>query len=232
MTERAPVIIPARAGSKGIPNKNIMNLCGKPLIAWTIESALKSEHVSKVYVSTDGEDIADISRKYGAEIIWRPAGIASDYSSSEEALIHALPEMEAESDFENLIFLQATSPLREKNDIDNAYAEFVGTKFDSMFSAAVMDDFTLWEGTPGKEMKSLNFDFLNRGRRQDRQPVYLENGSIYIFRKEILKKSGNRLGGNIGIYIMPFNRSIEIDSVADVSICSAYLNEMIKKGEI
>lgn len=226
---KIPVIIPARSGSKGIRGKNLLELCGKPLIAWSIERAVNSECVSHVYVSTDGADIAETAVKYGAFVIERPEDISGDTASSESALLHAVSEIEKEENFDNMIFLQATSPLREKEDIDSAYEIFVREGYDSLFSMAVMDDYTLWSGHPGSDLRSLSFDYRNRGRRQDREPVYLENGSIYILKKEIIKKYNNRLGGRIGMYEMPFHHSFEIDSESEVEICEFYLNKILEK---
>lgn len=226
---KAPVIIPARSGSKGIKKKNLIDFCGKPLLAWSIEQALNSRHVSNVYVSTDGSDIAETAVKYGAIVINRPEEISGDTASSESALLHAVAEIEKTEEFDNVIFLQATSPLREKTDIDNAYEIFMQEEYDSLFSMAVMDDYTLWSGRPGLEMRSISFDYHNRGRRQDREPVYLENGSIYIFKKDLLRKNNNRMGGKIGMYEMPFAHSFEIDSESEIEICEFYMKKMLEE---
>ena len=225
---KAPVIVPARAGSKGIPGKNIIEVYGKPLILWTIEHALNSECVSDVFVSTDGEEIAEISSKAGAKVINRPADISDDFASSEDAIIHAIQNMENEGEFENIIFLQATSPLRRKYDIDRAYEIFVGGDYDSLFSSCVMDDYTLWQGKPGQSMRSITFDYKNRGRRQDREPIYLENGSIYIFKKSLIERTQNRIGGSIGIYKMPLRYSFELDTLEEKEILEYYLKEIME----
>lgn len=229
---KAPVIIPARAGSKGIPHKNLIELCGKPLIAWTVLQALRADCVSDVYVSTDGEEIATVSEQNGAKVIWRPESLSGDLASSESALEHAIGEIQKSNSFENVIFLQATSPLRTRNDIDQAYNVFLKGGYDSLFSMAVMDDYTLWSKDAKGEMQSISFDYRNRGRRQDRTPVFLENGSIYIFRKKLLMENHNRIGGKIGMYEMPFIHSFEIDSVSEVEICEHYLNKIIEEEDI
>lgn len=226
---KIPVIIPARSGSKGIKKKNLLEICGKPLIAWSIERAINSECVSNVYVSTDGTEIAETAVKYGAMVIERPEDISGDTASSESAILHAISEIEKTENFDSVIFLQATSPLREKEDIDNAYEIFEKEGYDSLFSMAVMDDYTIWSGHPGFGMKSLTFDYQNRGRRQDREPVYLENGSIYIFKKDLIRKYNNRIGGRIGMYEMPFIHSFEIDSESEIGICEFYLNKILER---
>lgn len=226
---KVPAIIPARSGSKGIKKKNIINFCGKPLLAWSIEQALSTECVSNVYVSTDGSDIAETAVKYGGIVINRPDEISGDTASSESALLHAVVEIEKVEEFDDVIFLQATSPLREKNDIGNAYEVFVRKGYDSLFSMAVMDDYTLWSGHPESGMRSISFDYRSRGRRQDRDSVYLENGSIYIFKKSLLKSENNRMGGRIGMYEMPLNHSFEIDSEAEIEICEYYMKKILSK---
>lgn len=219
-------IIPARGGSKSIPKKNIIDFCGEPLIAWSIEQAFGSECIRQVYVSTDDKEIADVSKKYGASIIWRPSKLATDISSSEEALLHAISEIEKQKEIDTIVFLQATSPLRDKDDIDKAIEKFYLEQADSLFSAAVLEDFCIWENTK-EGIRSVSFDYLNRGKRQDRKPYYLENGSIYIFRPEILKQFNNRLGSKIAMYYMPVWKSYEIDDYETLEICEYFMKKKI-----
>lgn len=221
-------IIPARAGSKGIIGKNIIDICGKPLIAWSIDQALNSSRVSNVYVSTDGDDIARISEEYGAKVIWRPSELASDTASSEDAIIHAVNEINESEQFNSVVFLQATSPIRRENDIDDAIRTYEDGNYDSLFSMAVMDDYCLWEKKDGKPY-SFSYDYKERGRRQEREPLYLENGSIYVFKKELLLTQHNRLGGRIGMYEMPYECSYEIDSEKDISVCEFFINQMTQE---
>lgn len=221
-------IIPARGGSKSIPKKNIINFCNKPLIAWSIQQALESKCIHEVYVTTDSTEIADVSRKYGAKIVWRPAELATDTSSSESALLHAIDEIEKIHKVDIVIFLQATSPLREFIDIDKAVEIFFSENADSLFSASVLEDFCVWENNNG-ELKSITFDYKNRGRRQDRKPYYLENGSIYIFKPEVIKQYNNRLGGKIAFYPMPLWKSYEIDDYETLEICECFMMSKILK---
>ena len=197
-----PAIIPARAGSKGIINKNIIDFCGKPLLAWSILQARHCKEISNVYVSTNGDEIADVARAYGAIVIPRPAALSSDTSSSEEALVHAVKELEGKEDLNTILFLQATSPVRRKFDIDGAIQEYCKGKYDSLFSMTVLEDWCIWRKEKNT-LKSFSYDYLHRGRRQEREPLYLENGSIYIFSKHVLEQYGNRMGGTIGMYAMP-----------------------------
>lgn len=225
-------IIPARGGSKAIPKKNIMNFCGKPLIAWSIEHAIKSKYVTDVYVTTDDPEIACISQKYGAKIIWRPAELATDTASTEEALLHAIAEIEREEKIDEVVFLQATSPVRESQDVEKALEKFFEEKADSLFSAAVLEDFCIWE-IGQDNMKSITFDYKKRGRRQDRKPYFLENGSIYIFKPEVLRQYNNRLGGKMAFYPMPLWKSYEIDSVEDIEFCEYFMiSKILRKRSV
>jgi len=222
-------IIPARAGSKGIPKKNIVDFCGKPLITWTIRQALKSRYLGDVYVSSDGIEILNISARAGAKTIRRPKSLSGDRTSSEAVLIHALSHIEKVTGrVDYVVFLQATSPLREGNDIDAAIAKFIKTGSDSLFSASLLEDFCAWERRGG-QFKSLTFNYKKRGRRQEKKPYYLENGSIYIFSPKVLKKYKNRLGGKIGVYFMPMWKSHEIDSREDIPLCAFYMKNKILK---
>ena len=126
-------IIPARGGSKRVPRKNIMEFCGKPLIAWSIEQARASQYIEDVYVSSDDKEILKVSKRHGASIIKRPKELATDSSLSEDALIHALGYM---NNPDIVVFLQATSPVRETKDIDDALTRFITREVDSLFSVS------------------------------------------------------------------------------------------------
>ena len=219
-------IIPARGGSKGVPRKNVRPLADKPLIAHSILDAKESKFTDKVYVSTDNLEIAEVSRKYGAEIIHRPEELAGDTASSESALIHALSEIEKTGISPDLIvFLQCTSPIRTGTDIDNAIAKLKAENADSLLSVSPSHRF-LWEEVDGVA-KSINYDYRDRPRRQDMQPQYVENGSIYIFKPWVLKKFGNRLGGKISLFVMSETASWEIDSAPDFEIAESLMNKQV-----
>lgn len=224
--DKIPVIIPARAGSKGIKGKNIIEFCGKPLLAWSIIQAKNCDRVSNVYVSTNGKEIAEVAADYGAEIIIRPDEIATDFSSSEESILHALREIERREEFDSAVFLQATSPVRRAFDISKAIDTFKEGDYDSLFSMTILDDYCIWKKT-GDMLTSYNYDYKNRGRRQEREPMYLENGSIYIFSKNIFFREKNRLGGRIGMYGMPMECSYEIDSKKDIPICEFFMKVIL-----
>lgn len=226
MNDRIVAIIPARGGSKGIPGKNIINFCGRPLIAWSIGQAKQSVLIQDVFVSTDDLKIEEVSRRLGAKVIWRPKILATDTASSESALIHALDRIELKQKVDAVVFMQATSPLRERFDIDNAVKLFYRQKADSLFSGSLLDDFCAWKKR-GNRLKSFTYDHNNRKRRQKESPLILENGSLYIFTPEILRKIRNRLGGRITAFLMPSWKSFEIDTVMDIEICRFFMEKYI-----
>jgi N-acylneuraminate cytidylyltransferase len=209
-------IIPARGGSKGIPGKNIRLLNGLPLIVHSILDAQESELVKNIYVTTDDPEIEKISVSFGANIIRRPSELATDTAASEAALTHALQRLEDNNAApEIVVFLQCTSPIRSGQDIDNAIEKLCQEKADSLLSVSPSHRF-IWEEVNGVA-RSVNYDYRHRKRRQDMKPQYVENGSIYVFKPWVLKELGNRLGGKISLFVMPEEKSWEIDTLADFS---------------
>ncbi len=218
-------IIPARGGSKGLPGKNIRNLANKPLIAHSIINAKEAKLVDKVYVSTDDRQIAEVSRKYGAEIIDRPDELANDTASSESALIHAVEQIESQGvNITLVVFLQCTSFIRTAQDIDNAIKKVKTESADSLLSVSPSHRF-LWQEVDGIA-KSINYDYGCRLRRQDMQPQYVENGSIYIFKPWVLKELNNRLGGKIALFYMSEAASWEIDSLLDFEVAECLMKNI------
>ncbi len=223
---RSVAVIPARGGSKGLVNKNIYPVAGKPLLAWSILQAKAAEGIIEVFVSTDSPLIADVAIEYGARVIDRPPHLATDTSSSEAALHHALEEIERRHQMpsDRVVFLQATSPLRLPGDIDNALQLFVSECADSLMSVTRPDDLTLWEKrTTGWE--SVNFDFRNRAMRQDRPQQYIENGSIYIVSRDVLERVKNRIGAKLSVYCMEFWQTWEIDTIEEIDLIEFYMHK-------
>lgn len=220
-------IVPARGGSKGLPRKNLRTLGNKPLIAYSILDAKESIAVDTVYVSTDDPEIAEVSSKYGAEIIYRPDELSGDTASSESALVHALFELEKTGTVPDLIvFLQCTSPIRTGTDIDYAIAKLQAENADSLLSVSPSHRF-LWEEVDGIA-KSINYDYRDRPRRQDMKPQYVENGSIYIFKPWVLQTLGNRLGGKVALFVMSEAAGLEIDSIHDFEIAEFLLKQELR----
>jgi CMP-N,N'-diacetyllegionaminic acid synthase len=212
-------IIPARGGSKGIPKKNIIDLGGKPLLAWAIESALDS-NVDNVWVSTDCEEISGIAVNYGANVLVRPAEISGEKSMSEEALIHFVNII----DTDILVFLQVTSPLTKAEDINQAIDMM--SNYDSVISVCRDHGGWLCGGFLWQEENLTgvpSYDVLNRPMRQDMPHMYRENGAIYVTTKTALLKTGCRVSGKIGLCKMPRTRSFEIDDPEDLEEIRKYI---------
>lgn len=215
-------IIPARGGSKGIPRKNLLSFCGMPLIYWSIAVGRLCPMIDAVYVSTDDEEIGSLSRSFGAEVIERPPQLATDSASSESALIHACEYLQSKNIElpEKIVFLQATSPLREVTELSSALDQFDREGLDSLLSAASREHSFWWRAGCGSA-EPLNYDFHNRPRRQDRgheDSIILETGSYYITKTSILLTEQNRLGGKIGVHIVPLWKGMEIDDTHDVPL--------------
>jgi CMP-N,N'-diacetyllegionaminic acid synthase len=231
---RIVCIIPARGNSKGIPKKNLLPLANKPLLQWSISQALDSKLVDEVYVSSDSAEILTLAKKLGAKGIKRPADISGDTASSESALIHAYEEIKGAGKIDYIVFLQATSPVRKKTDIDDAIKKIQAEHADSLLSVKVLKDYFIWQKTEAGTFEPTNFDYKNRKRRQDLAATYLENGSIYVFKPEILIQNKNRLGGKICVYEMDPACSFQVDDPSDIKICEYFLTQLksTKKSKV
>lgn len=216
-------IIPARAGSKGIPGKNLSMLCGRPLLAWSVAQARSARLIDSVWVSSDGEAILAVAEEHGAIPIKRPPELAGDEASSESAWLHALGEIERSGRTVDLIVgMQPTSPIREASDLDAAIEQVRREQLDSLLSVAEIEDFFTWRiGSNGPE--SVNYDYKSRQLRQMIEKRYLENGSFYIFSPKILRTHGNRLAGKIGLSVMDRYKMFQIDNAQDIVLCESIM---------
>lgn len=218
-------IIPARGGSKGIPQKNLHNVAGKPLMAWTIESALASKFIDRVIVSSDAKEILDFTKTYKlVESIKRPANLATDNSPTEPVLQHVLETINVE-EYDYLILLQPTSPLRNSTDIDNAIAVLKESEATTLISVIrpnhhPLKSFVKDENGYLKGLVNNQYPFMPR---QELPEVYHPNGAIYIVKvNEFLKN--NKLFTNKTIeFIMSHDKSIDVDSFEDVKKIEAQL---------
>jgi CMP-N,N'-diacetyllegionaminic acid synthase len=225
---RIDAIILARGGSRGIPKKNIINFCGKPLVAWTIMQCLASKKISDVWVSSDSDEILEISKEYGANIIKRPDEISGDTESSESAWLHAVNYIESEVGCTNIDYVlapQVTSPLREVKDFDNSIDQIINDGSDSLLSVAEVNDFFMWKRSGGENPESINYNYKNRKPRQQIETKYLENGSFYIFKPYLLKDKNNRLGGEISLFVMDKHKMFQIDNYEDIELSSVIMKE-------
>lgn len=222
-------IIPARGGSKGVPHKNIKTLYGKPLIAYTIESAYKSKIFEKVIVSTDDLEIAKISEKYGAEVpFMRPSSISGDDVSSDDVILHALKFYD--NKVECVCKLQPTSPLRTEEDIIRAYTLFQEKKADFLVSVCECEHSPLWTGVI-KENLSMD-DFIDEGVkracRQELPSYYRLNGAIYMARTQKFIQNRSFFGKNSYAYIMSQESSVDIDNELDFFIAEQLIKSTRK----
>ena len=208
-------IIPARGGSKRLPRKNILDLCGKPLISWSIEAALKSKYISKVVVSSDDEEILNISSNFGADIIKRPYELANDTATTFDAIKHTINNLEK---YDYIVLLQPTSPLRNENQIDEAIELLEEKQADAIVSVCEMDHSPLWSNTlpeDGNMRGFLREEILNK-RSQDLEKYYRLNGAVYICKTDkLLENKSFFLKDNIFAYIMDRKSSIDIDEEID-----------------
>lgn len=215
-------VIPARGGSKGVPNKNIKELNGKPLIAYTIEAAQKSGIFNKIIVSTDSERIAEIAREYGAEVPFiRPNEISGDMVSSDDVILHAISFYEAQGiEFDEVCKLQPTSPLRNVAHLKEAYELFQEKNADFLVSVCECEHSPLWAGTIGENLRIDNFiaEDVKRACRQDLPIYYRLNGAIYMAKTQCFCEKRNFLGNNSIAYIMSQEDSVDIDCELDFLI--------------
>ncbi|RXG97710.1 acylneuraminate cytidylyltransferase family protein [Bradyrhizobium zhanjiangense] len=223
MARKTLAVIAARGGSKGIPHKNLLDLCGRPLIAWTVEQARAARGVDVVAVSSDSDQILAAAEAAGAVGVRRPDDISGDFASSESAWLHALEAIDARlGRFERIVALQATSPIRESADIERALETFDREHLDSLLSVCEVEDYFNWRiGANGPE--PINYDFRNRRMRQQIEKRYLENGSFYVLIPSLLREQSNRLGGKIGFHVMERHKMFQIDRPEDVKLCAAIM---------
>lgn len=216
-------LIPARGGSKGIKKKNIIDVAGKPLIAYSILAAKESKYIDEVVITTDSEEIAEVSLKYGAKVPFlRPTELAGDHSTTLDAVLHALKMLEAQQ-FDVLVLLQPTSPLRTVDDIDNALELFFKADSKSLASVSEVNDppvLMRYVSENGEMKKLLNVN--STVRRQDMPITYRINGSIYInLITEISRETS--FNDNLVAYIMDKEHSVDIDEYVDLVIANYYL---------
>ncbi len=227
MSEKVIAIILARGGSKGIPRKNVLEFAGHPLVAWSILQAKQSKKIDAVYVSSDSDEILQIAKKYGAKIIKRPDECSGDTAKSEEAILHALDVLGSKQEI--IIMLEPTAPLRKPDDLSNAVNMFREQQWDSCFSGATLQDFLIWKKNKKGELVSVNYDYKNQGPRQMREPDFVENGAIYMFKPEVMLHDNNRFGGKIGIFPNEFWQSFEIDEPDDWNFVELIFNKYLVK---
>jgi len=216
--ERILSIIPARGGSKGLPRKNLTQLNGKPLITYSIESALKSKLVNRVIVSTEDAEIAEVSRRHGSEVFIRPNELAQDDTPTISVVFQVLHQLEEDGYHANVVvLLQPTTPLRTTKDIDAAVQLFLTGNCQSVVSVSEMEHSPYWsfQAESGYLKPLLGKKYLKM-RRQDLPKVYLPNGALFISNPIVLYETKSFYSSRVMPYIMPTERSIDIDCENDL----------------
>jgi len=223
-------LIPARGGSKGLPGKNIKSLLGKPLIAWTIKQALASKYLDRLVVSTDNKEIAEISRKYGADVPYmRPKELAEDNAKGIDVVLHLidwLKENDNRKQYELIMLLQPTSPLRRFEDIDKAIELLFLKEAKAIVSVCEVDHHPLWANTLPEDgcMKDFIRKEIMNKNRQELPVFYRLNGAIYLAYCNYIKQCKSFLGKETFAYVMPRERSIDIDNEMDLKLAEILMN--------
>ncbi len=229
-------IIPARGGSKGIPNKNIKMLAGHPLIFYSIEAGLKSKYVTRTVLSTEAENIKKVALECSCEVIDRPMELAQDTTMTIPVLIHVLDYLKEKEGYEPdaVVLLQPTCPLRDSVELDNVLAcYFEGLKKGHDSAFAVLDigiTHSLWRQIPNTEKFEPLYDSRTRPRRQDEHrhyPMFRETGSVYVVKTDVMRKVNDFIGENPTVYVV--NESIDIDTPDDFESIAKILEKRNKQ---
>lgn len=228
-------VIPVRGGSKGVPGKNIRPLGGRPLVAWTIKSALNAQEDLRVLVSTDSEEIAEVARAHGAQVPFlRPAELAQDTTATEPVVEHALAHVrEHHGEPEAVMLLQATSPLRMPDTLDRAIRQFRETGVDSLVGVVPTPPFIWRHGASPEDAPTAAYDVAQRKRRQDMGRTdlrYRENGSLYLTRPDVYDRQHNRLGGAIGLFILHELEGVDIDTELDFRLAELQMDQYLSEA--
>lgn len=228
--DKTVAVIPARGGSKGISRKNLSTVFGKPLIAYTIEAALKAQTLAKVIVSTDDDQIRAVSQDYGAEVpFMRPHHLSTVTATTLSVLQHAITYLAEQQDYlaDMVVCLQPTSPLRSAEDIDAAVTLCLDSGADSVVSLCQAKHHPCWmkKIVDGRVHPLMNENENHYTRRQDLPPVYQLNGALYVTRTNVLLEENSVLGKYTAPYIMPEERSIDIDTPSDLKFAELLIRE-------
>ena len=219
-------IITARGGSKGLPKKNILNLAGKPLIAWTIEAAQQSKYIDKVILSSDDDEIISVAQEFKCEVPFRrPAELATDEASSVDVLFHAIEKVPG---YDYVALLQPTSPLRTSSDIDSAFELMLSSKASSCSSVCETAKTPYWMfSMQSNKVLSRLLQLPKNGHRRQSLPLTYElNGAMYLLKIEILYSEKCLTPDKTIAYEMCRERSIDIDNLVDFQKCKKYLEEV------
>jgi CMP-N,N'-diacetyllegionaminic acid synthase len=223
-------VIPARGGSKGIPRKNIIDIGGKPLIAWTIEAAKKSKYIDRIILSSEDDEIIEVASEWGCEIPFkRPIELAQDDTPGIDPVLHALDNIRG---FDYLVLLQPTSPLRSTEDIDGAIMKCIESNSNSCVSITESDKSPYWMFTMNKDytLCKLLQDGRNDYQRQLLPKTYYLNGAVYVAEIKWLSTEKKFVSNSTNAYVMPKERSIDIDSIFDLRLAECMINNSFQDG--
>jgi len=220
-------IIPARGGSKRLPRKNILSLCGKPLIAWSIDAAKNSKYIDRVILSSDDEEIISVAKAWGCDVPFvRPKVLAEDTTRSIDVVIHACTTLQ--ESYDEVILLQPTSPLRTSEDIDSAIESFYAKKATSVIGVCEMEHSPLWANTLDESLSMEGFldDKYNNARSQDLPTYYRINGAFYMSKvTSVMQEETFFVTKDIYAHLMSQEHSVDIDTKLDFIVASAILKE-------
>ncbi len=224
-------VIPARGGSKSVPRKNITPIFGRPLIAYTIDAAKRSKYITHFVLSSEDDEIISIAKKYGAPVPFkRPAELATDQAATLPVVQHALREMEARENirFSFVVLLQPTTPMRQPEDIDAVLEKIIETGADSVVSVCDVDAYH-----PARMRKIVDDRLVElpirepreMARRQDLPRIYIRNGAVYAVRRDVLMNRNSMIGEVSRPYVMPVERSVNIDGKLDLLMAQLLMRE-------
>jgi len=228
MTKRSIVaIIPARGGSKRVPGKNVMPFCGKPMIAWTIEAAQSSGLFDKIVVSTDDPEIARISKKFGAEVPFLRQNKADDFSPVSEATIETLKQLEEQGDFfDDVVQLFAVCPLRNANDIKNAYQFYKNSKRPFVVSCFKYTWMNPWWAISLNKDKEATWIFEDSKKRsQDLPELFCPTGAIWIGEIEKLFEENTFYGNGHVFWEIDWKRAVDVDNYEDIEMAEYFMSK-------
>jgi N-acylneuraminate cytidylyltransferase len=220
-------MIPARGNSKRVPKKNIKIFCNKPLIAWTIEAAKRSKYIDKLVLSSECSEIIKIAKSYGCEIPFvRPSDLSLDKVPGIMPVLHAIEKI---SGYDYIVLLQTTSPLRSEKDIDAAIEHCLNKKADNCVSVVEVTQNPHWMYTKNSDGRLYKFiEDKQIARSQELPAYYFLNGAIYVSHIATLKKTENLITVDSVAYVMPEERSIDIDTQLDFKIAELLMIESQK----
>lgn len=223
-------VIPARGGSKGLPFKNIAHLNDKPLLQWTVEAARNSRYIDRLILSSEDREIIDTARHCGCEVPFvRPTELAMDDTPGIDPLLHALDN--AGEPYDYVVVLQPTSPLRSSADIDGTLHRCIDANADFCVSVTATEKHPAWCFGITSSGTLIMDDGKIPQRRQDLEPAYALNGAVYAGRTSAVRENRGFLSPETLAYVMPRERSLDIDTAFDLALCEFMLNRHVTENQ-